>query len=533
MDVLVQMMANAPLLSIIIFLPLAGAIIITLMSPARTHTIKWFAFWVSVVTFGISLFLLAGGGSFEHFSHVEQYTWLPQIGVSYHIGVDGISLWLVLLTTLLLPVSILSSFSAITKREKEYYILLLLMGFALAGTFVALDLFLFFLFWEAVLIPMYLLIGIWGSGRRIYAATKFVLYTVVGSFFMLLAIIGLYVYADSLGHATFDFIWLRSHLAPPELQTWFFLAFFLAFAIKVPLFPFHTWLADAHTEAPTAGSVLLAALLLKMGGYGFIRFCLTLFPEASVSAAPWVMALAVISIIYGALVCAAQTDFKRLIALSSVAHMGFVMLGIFSFANTSIGQVGATIQMVNHGVTTGALFLLVGVVYERRHTREIAQYGGLAAVMPQYYNVFLITMLASVGLPALNGFVGEFLILLGAFRADWALGGLATFGVVLAAIYLLTMFRKVFHGECTNPENRKLLDLNARELGYLVPLVLLMLWIGLYPKPYLGAIKPAVDNTVKSVMRIATGSISYARSGEKAAAVLAQVQPAEPTGGDA
>jgi len=531
-DALIQLVANAPILSIIIFLPVAGAIIIALMSPAKSHRIKWLAFWVSAATFLISLFLLAGGGGFEKFSHIEQYPWLPQIGVSYHIGVDGISLWLVLLTTFLLPISILSSFSAITKREKEYYILLLLMGFALTGTFVALDLFLFFLFWESVLIPMYLLIGIWGSRRRVYAATKFVLYTVVGSFFMLLAIIGLYVYSGNFGSGSFDFLYLRGHIAPPELQPWLFLAFFLAFAIKVPLFPFHTWLADAHTEAPTAGSVLLAAVLLKMGGYGFIRFCLTLFPEASVWAAPWIMGLAVISIIYGALVCAAQTDFKRLIALSSVAHMGFVMLGIFSFANTTVGQVGATIQMVNHGVTTGALFLLVGVIYERRHTREIAQFGGLASVMPQYYNVFLITMLASVGLPALNGFVGEFLILLGAFRADWALGGLATFGVVLAAVYLFTMFRRVFHGECTKPENQKLLDLNARELVYLVPLVLLMLWIGLYPKPYLGVIKPAVDRSVRAVMRITSGSVEYARSGEKAGAILAQVQPADTPGGD-
>ncbi len=520
-------LANAPILSIIIFLPLAAALLLMLVEPGRTRFIKWFAFWASIVAFAFSFLLLLGNHDFAEFSHEEFYSWLPQIGVNYHLGVDGLSLWLILLTTLLVPVSILSSFNAIKNREKEYYILLLILGAALVGTFAALDLILFFFFWEGVLIPMYLLIGIWGSGRRVYAATKFVLYTVVGSFFMLLAIIGLYVYTHQVGRATFDFLELRTYIIPPELQTWLFLAFALAFAIKVPLFPFHTWLADAHTEAPTAGSVLLAGVLLKMGSYGFIRFCLTLFPDASVHFAPLIMGLAVVSIIYGAIVCAAQTDLKRLIAISSVSHMGFVMLGIFALSGSPIGQVGATIQMVNHGLATGALFLLVGVIYERRHTRELAEYGGLAAVMPRYYNVFLIVMLASVGLPALNGFVGEFLILMGAMAVDWLFAGLATFGVVLAAIYLLLMMKKMFHGECTNPRNLGLPDLNLREYVYLVPLVVLMFSIGLFPKPYLDVITPAADRVVRSIKNYLPERLQVSRSGGKAVALLAELGAAQ------
>jgi NADH-quinone oxidoreductase subunit M len=526
-------LANAPLLSIIILLPLAGALLLMLVPPDRTRYIKWFAFWTSIAAFAISLLLLVGNRDFSEFSHEEFYGWLPQIGVNYHLGVDGLSMWLILLTALLVPVSILSSFSAIKNREKEYYILLLIMGTALTGTFAALDLILFFFFWEGVLIPMYLLIGIWGSGRRVYAATKFVLYTVVGSFFMLLAIIGLYVYSGEVGRASFDFLQLRNAVLPPEMQTWLFLAFALAFAIKVPLFPFHTWLADAHTEAPTAGSVLLAGVLLKMGGYGFIRFCLTLFPDAAVNFAPLMMGLAVVSIIYGAIVCAAQTDLKRLIAISSVAHMGFVVLGIFALSGNPIGQVGATIQMISHGLSTGALFLLVGVIYERRHTRELAEYGGLAAVMPRYYNVFMIVMLASVGLPALNGFVGEFLILMGAMAVDWLFAGLGTFGVVLAAIYLLLMMKKMFHGECTNPKNLGLPDLNLREYVYIIPLVVLMFAIGLYPKPYLDVITPAADRVVRGINNYLPEQLRADRSGEKAAAILAELGvAAKPEGGE-
>ena len=527
-------LTHLPLLSVIIFLPVAAAVVVGLLPRGNARAIRWFSFWASALTFVISLLLLGGNADFSLFSHLEYYPWLPQIHVSYQLGVDGISLWLVLLTTLLVPVSILSSFNAIRHREKEYYILLLLMGAALTGTFAALDLILFFFFWEAVLIPMYLLIGIWGTGRRIYAATKFVLYTVVGSFLMLLAIIGMYVHAAQQGSPTFDYLHFRSLLLPPELQYWFFLAFALAFAIKVPLFPLHTWLADAHTEAPTAGSVLLAGVLLKMGAYGFIRFCLPLFPDAAAEFAPLIMGLAVVSILYGALVCAAQTDFKRLIALSSVAHMGFVMLGLFAFNayGSAVGQVGATIQMVNHGLSTGALFLLVGVVYERRHTREIAEFGGLAAVMPRYYNVFLITMLASVGLPALNGFVGEFLILLGAMNSDWLLGGMATFGVVLAAVYLLTMFKRVFHGECVKPENRSLPDLNGRELAYLVPLLVMMFAIGLYPRPYLQVIEPAAARAIRAVRFDSGAALSLQRSGQRVAALVNEVFVARPAGGE-
>ncbi len=498
-------LANAPLISIAIALPIFGVILAALVPKGRVATLRWLAFGFSAASFIISLPLLASP-DFAGFSHVEHYPWMPQLNAYYLVGVDGLSVWLVLLTGLLTPLAVLSSFSAIRNREKEYYILLLIMQSALVGTFCALDLVLFFLFWEMVLIPMYLLIGIWGSGRRVYAATKFVLYTVVGSFLMLLAIIGLYVYSGANGHPSFDFTYLRAHLLPPELQTWLFLAFALAFAIKMPLFPFHTWLADAHTEAPTAGSVLLAGLLLKMGGYGFLRFCLPIFPDASAAFAPLMMGLAVVSILYGALVCAAQSDIKRLIALSSVSHMGFVVLGIFAFSGTVAGQVGAVVQMVSHGIATGALFLLAGVIYERRHTRELAQFGGLAEAMPRYYNIFLITMFASIGLPALSGFVGEFLILLGAINADWMLAGLAALGIVLTAVYMLAMFRRVFHGDCALPENRALKDLSAREMACLIPLVVMMFAIGLFPKPYVDSIRPAAERAARTATRILQAS---------------------------
>jgi len=494
-----EFLAGIPLLSVVILLPLAGAVIMALVPPGRTRFHKWFAFWVAAAAFVLGLLLLPGVESFGEFSHQEQYQWIPQLGITYHIGVDGISVLLLLLSALLVPVSILASFREIKKRQKEFYMLLLIMGTALAGTFSSLDLVLFYVFWEGVLIPMYLLIGIWGSGRRIYAAMKFVLYTVVGSFLMLVAIIGLYVYSAHYGPGTFDFLRLREMSFPSGLQTWFFLAFTLAFAIKVPVFPFHTWLPDAHTEAPTAGSVLLAGVLLKMGTYGLIRFSIDLFPVAAVRFVPLMMGLGVIGIIYGALVCMVQCDLKRLIAYSSVAHMGFVVLGLFAF-NVQ-GAVGAVIQMVNHGISTGALFLLVGMLYERRHTRELAAFGGLAQPMPVYFNFFLIVMLSSVGLPALNGFVGEFLILMGGVQADWLLGGIAVFGVVLAAVYLLYMFKQVFFGECTDPANRQLRDLSLREIAVLAPLVLMIFWIGLFPRPYLGVIEPVAAGTVERVQQ--------------------------------
>lgn len=508
------MLANAPLISIAIALPILCAAAAAFVPKRKAGALRWLAFGFSLASFIVTLPLVQSP-DYSSFSYVEHYSWIPQIGAYYLVGVDGLSVWLVLLTGLLSPLAILSSFSAIRNREKEYYILLLLIQSALVGTFCALDLVLFFLFWEMALIPMYLLIGIWGSGRRIYAATKFVLYTVVGSLLMLLAIVGLYAYSGLGGYSSFDYTYLRTHILAPELQTWLFLAFALSFAIKMPLFPFHTWLADAHTEAPTAGSVLLAGLLLKMGGYGFLRFCLPLFPDASAEFAPLMMGLAVISILYGALVCIAQSDLKRVIALSSVSHMGFVALGIFAFSGTTAGQVGAVVQMISHGVVAGALFLLAGVIYERRHTRELDQYGGLAPVMPRYYNIFLITMLASIGLPALSGFVGEFLVLLGAINADWMLAGLAAFGIVLASVYMLAVFRRVFHGECSRPENLALKDLSLRELACLIPLVAMMFAIGLYPRPYIDSIRPAAERASRpatSVMQMGEAGLSQSNS---------------------
>ncbi len=486
-----------PILSLLIFTPLLCALILLFVPGERTRFIKGFAFLASIISFLLSLLTLALFQGGEAFSLEEIYTWLPQIGISYHVGIDGISLPLVLLTAFIFPICILYSFGAISSQQKEYYILLLLTETALLGTFLSLDLILFFFFWEGVLIPMYLIIGIWGGGRRIYAAGKFVLFTVVGSLSMLLGIIGVFVYSGQFGNATFDFLKLRNVPIPPDIQLWLFLAFALAFAVKVPIWPLHTWLPDAHTEAPTAGSVILAGVLLKMGSYGLIRFNLGLFPSASIQLAEAFMALGVVGVIYGALVCAVQKDLKRLIAYSSIAHMGFIVLG--SFSMNSIAQTGAVIQMVNHGISTGALFLLVGMLYDRRHTREISAFGGLAVPMPVYFNFFLIVMLSSIGLPALNGFVGEFLILLGGFKMNYYLAGVATFGVVLSAVYLLYAFKRVFFGECTAMENQNLKDLNLREILALVPIVLTIFFIGLYPRPFLRVIEPSAEAVVEKI----------------------------------
>ena len=410
--------------------------------------------------------------------------WIPNLGINYHVGIDGISLYLVMLTTFLGPLVVLWSYRDITDRFKEFMAMLLILQTAMLGVFVARDLVLFYIFFEAMLIPMYFVIGIWGGKNRIYATYKFVLYTMVGSVLMLAAIFYLYSLSHTIvGGPTTDYdVLLGSLTLTKGEQILLFLAFGLAFAIKVPLFPFHTWLPDAHTEAPTAGSVILAGVLLKVGTYGFLRFALPLFPYATLKLAPTIMVLAVIGITYGAMVAAVQEDFKRLVAFSSVAHLGFVMLGMLAL--TPEAMVGSLLQQINHGISTGGLFFLVGMLYWRRHTRQFKDFGGLMAVMPLYAVLFLWIMLSSVGLPGLNGFVGEFLILLGSFKVWPAITVVATAGVILAAVYLLWMYRRLFHGEVTNPENLKLKDLDQLEVAVLLPIILVALWIGLYPTPF-------------------------------------------------
>jgi NADH-quinone oxidoreductase subunit M len=430
---------------------------------------------------------------------VEYRPWVREWGISYKMGIDGISLFLVLLTTLLGPILILASWRDIKVRVKEFLICLLFLQTGMIGVFVSLDLFLFYVFWEIMLIPMYLLIGVWGNpARRLYAAIKFVLYTIVGSLLMLVAILALYFMAGgSSGVYTFDLLKLYEFPVPIDAQFWMFLAFFLAFAIKVPMFPFHTWLPDAHTEAPTVGSVVLAAVLLKMGTYGFIRFAIPLFPNAAMDATWWICVLSLIGIIYGAWVAMVQTDVKRLVAFSSVSHLGFVVLGMF--AMTTQGLEGSLIQMINHGLSTGALFLIVGMIYERRHTRMIADFGGLSKVMPLFAVFFMVFTLSSIGLPGLNGFVGEFLILLGTFKVFPWYAVLAASGVIFAAVYMLWMFQRVMFGEVTNPKNLGLPDLTAREIVVLMPLLVFVVWIGVYPNTFLRPMEPSVKNFIQLV----------------------------------
>ena len=486
------------LLTVLILLPAIGAlasVLYALVPSRREDHYKWIALLTTISTFGISLILLTGGGTTTaNFRFEENILWIGSVGSRYHVAVDGISLWLVLLTTLLMPIAILSSWTAIKKRQLAYYVFLLILESAMIGVFVSLDLLLFYLFFEASLIPMFFLIGIWGGERRIYAAIKFFIYTAVGSLLMLVAIIALY-----FTYQTWDYPLLiqalQSQPLAPKPEAFIFGAFALAFFIKVPLFPLHTWLPDAHTEAPTAGSVILAGVLLKMGTYGLLRFNLGLFPETAKIAAPVIITLAIIGIIYGALVAMVQPDVKRLVAYSSVSHMGFVVLGLFSF--TELGMQGALYQMLNHGVSTGALFLFVGFIYERRHTRMISEFGGLATPMPWFATLFVFASLSSVGLPFLNGFVGEFLILIGTWTSK-AIGRpyvatmLAATGVIWAAVYMLWMLQRVVFGQVKNSENRGLQDLNAREVGLLIPLLFLMLFMGVYPRVFLDRSKASV-----------------------------------------
>ena len=508
------------LLTILILLPIAGALalviygFVTKGSGEREEHYRWIGLITSVVTFGLSLLLLSGGGTTgAQFFFEQNVPWIGSIGANYHVGVDGVSLWLVLLTTLLMPIAVLSSWTAIHKRQLTYYVFLLILESAMIGVFVSLDLLLFYLFFEASLVPMFFLIGIWGGERRIYSAIKFFIYTAVGSLLMLVAIIALYFI-----FGTFDYVTLLQRMADNPLaarvEFLLFLAFALAFCIKVPLFPLHTWLPDAHTEAPTAGSVILAGVLLKMGTYGLLRFNLAMFPGAARKAAPFIIILAVIGIIYGALVAMVQPDVKRLVAYSSVSHMGFVVLGLFSF--TELGMQGALYQMLNHGVSTGALFLFVGFIYERRHTRMISEFGGLAKPMPWFATLFVIASLSSVGLPFLNGFVGEFLILIGMWTSQavtrpWIATMLAATGVIWAAVYMLWMLQRVVFGNVTNPENAGLSDLNRRETGLLVPLLFLMIFMGVYPRVFLDRSRASVE-TIRARVSAGQAGGSYTTS---------------------
>lgn len=486
--------------TIITFLPLAGASVILVVNKANTETIRRLALVASVVTLLTSIPLFVCFDAADPGIQFEQTAdWIPSLGITYHVGIDGISLFLVLLTTFLTPLAILSSWNSIQQRVKEYFVFVLVLETGMLGVFVALDLFLFYVFWEAMLVPMYFLIGVWGGQRRIYAAIKFFLYTMAGSVLMLVAIITLYFLN---GGVSFDFPVILSGLHSGRVmltaaqQYWLFLAFFIAFAIKVPLFPFHTWLPDAHVEAPTAGSVILAGVLLKMGTYGMVRFCLPLFPEAALQMAPLISVLAIVGIIYGALVAMVQPDLKKLVAYSSVSHLGFVVLGIFAF--NAQGMEGAIYQMLNHGISTGALFLLVGMIYDRRHTRLIEDFGGLATPLPLFSAFFMIVTLSSIGLPLLNGFVGEFLILLGAFTANVPRGVVAATGIILSSVYMLWMYQRVVFGDVKDERNRALTDLSLREKSIMIPLVVLIVWMGVYSQSFLRKMDVSVNQLLDS-----------------------------------
>jgi NADH-quinone oxidoreductase subunit M len=518
------------ILSIILFTPLVGALVLLFVPKENKDAIRWIANLFALAGFLVSLplvpmFWAQRFDATQHFKFIEGVpnNWIPSIGAGYVIGIDGISFLLIMLTTLLGWISILSSWTAIENRVKEYYVWFLILQTGMLGVFMALDFFLFFVFWEAMLVPMYLLIGIWGGPRKLYAAIKFFLYTLAGSVLMLLGILFLYFHHHALTHVYTFSLTALYETAPkiysdpaygPTIATLLFFAFFFAFAIKVPMFPFHTWLPDAHVEAPTAGSVILAGVLLKMGTYGFIRFSLPFFPDVLMhtKVRGWMITLSIIAIIYGALVSLMQKDMKKLVAYSSVSHLGFCTLGIFAL--NSAGLSGSVLQQINHGISTGALFLIVGILYERRHTREIAEYGGISNVMPVYATITMIMFLSSMGLPLLNGFVGEFTILQGTFMENWRWGAWAVPGVVLAAAYLLWLYQRVFFGTVTNPKNEKLHDLTPREVLTFVPLLVMAFWIGLYPKPFFQILEQPVNQIVANV-----------RNPQAGGAVNAAVQP--------
>jgi NADH-quinone oxidoreductase subunit M len=494
------------MLSLIVFLPLVGALLVLLAGGRgdrhdREPLVRNLALLFSLITFAATLWLWARfDPASAEFQFVENYAWMPDFGIRYQIGVDGISLFLIVLTGFLTPLALLSSWESVHKNVKNFSFFILALETAMLGVFVSIDLFLFYVFWDAMLIPMYFLIGVWGYDRRIYAAVKFILYTMAGSVLMLIAIIGLaWAHAQATGTPSFNLIDLYTAAATlsPRMQMWFFLAFAVAFAIKVPLFPFHTWLPDAHVEAPTAGSIILAGVMLKMGTYGLVRFAFPLFPEQALYFAPWLGWLAVIGIVYGALVAMVQPDMKKLVAYSSVSHLGFVVLGLAAM-NTQ-GVQGSVYQMLNHGVSTGGLFMIVGMLSDRRHTRQISEFGGLKAVMPRLVAAFLLITLSSIALPGLNGFVGEFLILIGAFKWDYVMAAVAATGVILSAVYMLWMFQRVNYGELTNEKNRTLPDLTPREWALMIPTIAMAIFMGVAPNVFLNPMKPSIDKLVDRV----------------------------------
>ena len=494
------------LLTYLLFTPVVGSVLVLFFRNEQKQLARWFGLIVSLVAFVISLVVyFRFDPANPQFQFIHQVTWIKSLNISYHVGVDGISLLLVLLTTFLTPLTLLSTWKAIEKNVKMFTFSMLFLEAGMLGVFISLDIFLFYIFWEAMLIPMYFIIGIWGGERRIYASLKFFIYTMFGSLLMLVAIIWLTVYASGiLGKFTTSLVDLYKvgPTIPHQIQGWMFGAFFLSFAIKVPIFPLHTWLPDAHVEAPTAGSVILAGVLLKMGTYGLIRFCLPLFPQSAVQYAPLVSVLAVIGIIYGALVSMVQTDMKKLVAYSSVSHLGFVVLGIFAMTVESVQ--GAVIQMINHGLSTGALFLLVGILYERTHRRDIAFYGGIAKIVPLYATILMIASLSSIGLPGLNGFIGEFLILLGSFKSpvlnSWWFTIFAATGVIFAAVYLLWMYQRVVFGEVKNEElKHELTDMNLREMIVMVPILFFIVWIGVYPNTFLKLTEASTQSILQQV----------------------------------
>ncbi|MBK9604133.1 MAG: NADH-quinone oxidoreductase subunit M [Anaerolineales bacterium] len=494
-------------LTLLTFLPLVGVLVILFMNSESKNAIRWVALGTSLITFVVSLWVLTQFDSSNPDLQLEaKYPWIQVAGwnIYYYLAVDGLSILLVLLTAFLTPISLLSTWTAVEERVKDFMIFFLLLEVGMMGVFLAQDLFLFYIFWEFTLVPMYFLIGLWGGPRRVYAAVKFFLYTMAGSILMLVAILFLGIKTNTFNVPTMlarlpD---LYATSISPQTQMLLFIAFAAAFAIKVPMWPLHSWLPDAHVEAPTAGSVILAGVLLKMGTYGFLRFNIQLFPDATVAAAPWIALLATIGIIYGAAVSYAQTDVKKLVAYSSVSHLGFVMLGLFAL--NAQGVAGAILQMINHGLSTGALFLLIGMIYEQTHTREIKVYGGLWKITPIFGTIMLIASLSSMGLPGLNGFIGEFTILLGAFGSE-AIGnpwyaGISAIGVIMAAVYILYMFQKVFLGPAGEiTEHHELKDLNWREILTVAPLVIFMFWIGLYPKPFFDLLAPAVEKLLSAL----------------------------------